>query len=178
MPHLFEINDITVIVCGLFGAAVPAAKVLGTGDLAPDFELRDQHGEFRRLADSRGYWTVLYFYPRDDTPGCTKEACGFRDGIETLRGMEVELFGISTDSVESHAAFARKYELPFTLLSDPDGATARAYGVYRNLGVLRFARRQTFVVDPTGRIARIYRRVDAQRHGTQVIADLDALRET
>jgi len=178
MPDLFEINDITVIVCGLFGTDAPAAKVLSWGDLAPDFELRDQHGEFRRLTDSRGYWTVLYFYPRDDTPGCTKEACAFRDGIEMLRSMEVELLGVSTDSVERHAAFARKYSLPFPLLSDLDGATARAYGVYRNLGILRFARRQTFVMDPTGRIARIYRRVDTRRHGTQVITDLSALRET
>jgi len=178
MPDLFDINDITVISCGLFSTDAPAAKILGRGDLAPDFELRDQYGEFRRLIDSRGYWTVLYFYPKDDTPGCTKEACAFRDGIEMLRRMEVDLLGVSTDSVESHAAFARKYDLPFPLLSDPDGATARAYGVYRNLGILKYARRQTFVVDPTGTIARIYRRVDAPRHGTQVIADLGALRET
>ena len=177
MPDLFEINDITVILCGLFGTDAPAAKVLGTGDLAPDFELRDQHGEIRRLADSRGYWTVLYFYPRDDTPGCTREACGFRDGIETLRSMEVDLFGVSTDSVKSHVAFAHKYELPFPLLSDPDGATAKAYGAYRNLGVLSFARRQTFLLDPAGRIARIYRSVDARRHGAQVIGDLKALRK-
>ena len=178
MPDLFEIHDITMIVCGLFGTNAPVAKVLSTGDLAPDFELRDQHGEFRRLADSRGYWTVLYFYPRDDTPGCTKEACAFRDGIEMLRSMEVNLFGVSTDSVERHAAFARKYDLPFPLLSDPDGATARAYGAYRKLCILGFARRQTFIVDPMGRIAQIYRSVDTRRHGMQVIADLSALRET
>ena len=177
MPARFEINDIAAIVCGLFGTGAPATRVLSTGDLAPEFELRDQHGEIRRLTDSRGCWTVLYFYPRDDTPGCTREACSFRDSIETLWNLEVELFGVSTDSVESHVAFARKYDLPFPLLSDPDGATAKAYGAYRNLGVLRFARRQTFLVDPTGRIARIYRSVDARRHGAQVIADLKALRK-
>jgi peroxiredoxin Q/BCP len=178
MPDLFEINDILSIVCSLFGTNAPVDKVLGRGDLAPDFELRDQYGAFRRLADSRGYWTVLYFYPRDDTPGCTKEACAFRDGIGMLRSMAVDLFGVSTDSVERHAAFATKYNLPFPLLSDPGGSIARAYGVYRNLGILGFARRRTFIVDPEGRIARIYRRVDTRRHGSQVITDLGALRET
>lgn len=177
MPIPFEFNDIAAIVCGLFGTAPPSARVLNTGDPAPDFELRDQHGDIHRLADSRGHWTVLYFYPRDDTPACTTEACAFRDGTETFRRMEVELLGISTDSLESHAAFVRKYNLPFPLLSDPDGATARAYGAYRNLGILRFARRQTFLVDPTGRLARIYRRVDARHHGAQVISDLKDLRE-
>jgi len=177
MPPRIEINDIAAIVCGLFGMRTPAAGVLSTGDLAPEFELRDQHGEVHRLTDSRGCWTVLYFYPRDDTPGCTNEACSFRDGIETLRGMDVKLFGVSTDSVESHAAFTRKYDLPFPILSDPDGATAKAYGAYRNLGILSFARRKTFIVDVTGRIAKIYRSVDARRHGAQVITDLRALRE-
>ena len=153
-----------------FGRAQAAA--LGAGDPAPGFELVDQHGETHRLADYRGRWLVLYFYPKDDTPGCTTEACAFRDDIHVLKSLGVAVVGVSLDDVESHREFAEKYHLPFTLLSDSTGAVARQYGALTSLGFVKFARRHTVIIDPEGRIARIYRRVRPKQHGGEVIADL------
>lgn len=151
------------------------AAELKPGDPAPDFELLDQHGQQHGLARYQGQWLVLYFYPKDDTPGCTAEACEFRDDLLVLRRMAVAVVGVSLDKVQSHAEFAAKYHLSFPLLSDRDGEVARAYGALFRLGPLRFAKRHTFLVDPAGRIARIYRKVDPKTHSDQVIRDLQAL---
>ncbi len=148
---------------------------LKVGDPAPEFTLPDQDGEQRSLSDYRGGWLVLYFYPKDDTPGCTTEACRFRDDIYALRGLGVSVLGISLDDAKSHKAFAQKYHLPFPLLSDHKGRVARKYGSLFRLGPLRFARRHTFIIDPQGRIAKIYRDVKPKGHSDQVIADLQAL---
>jgi peroxiredoxin Q/BCP len=148
---------------------------LEPGDPAPGFELVDQHGQTHRLRDYRGRWVVVYFYPRDDTPGCTTEACAFRDDIPDFRVLGVQLFGISLDGAESHARFAQKYGLPFPLLIDSRGQAARAYGSLFGFWPLRFAKRHTFVIDPDGQIARIYRKVDPDSHSDQVRADLRAL---
>jgi len=143
---------------------------LEVGQVAPEFDLPDQNGTRRRLADYRGRWVVLYFYPRDDTPGCTAEACSFRDDMTVLRGLGADVLGVSTDDGASHARFAAKFGLPFPLLADSGGATARAYGSLLSLGPLKVARRHTFLVDPGGRLTRIWRKVEVHRHVAAVIA--------
>lgn len=142
---------------------------LEVGQEAPAFDLTDQDGGRHRLADYRGSWLVLYFYPRDDTPGCTAEACGFRDAITLLRQLGAGVLGVSTDTAASHARFAAKFGLPFPLLADTGGETARAYGSLFSLGPLQAARRQTFLIAPDGRLARIWRKVEAKRHAAAVI---------
>jgi peroxiredoxin Q/BCP len=151
------------------------AAGLKVGDAAPGFTLMDQDGKQRALGDYHGRWVVLYFYPRDDTPGCTTEACRFRDDIHSLRELGIAILGVSLDDVASHEAFAEEYHLPFPLLSDPKGKVAKTYGSLFRLGPLRFAKRHTFIIDPQGRIAKIYRDVKPQTHSDQVIADLKAL---
>jgi peroxiredoxin Q/BCP len=115
---------------------------------APDFTLPDQQGEPVHLADRRGGWVVVYFYPADDTPGCTAESCSFRDSHEAFTDAGATVIGISGDSVESHEAFAAKHRLPFTLLADTDGSVRKAWGVSKTLGLL--PGRVTFVIDPGG----------------------------
>ncbi|MFO7581732.1 peroxiredoxin [Guyparkeria sp.] len=160
-----------------FLLAGPAqAADLAVGDSAPAFALPDQDGETRRLEDYRGQWLVLYFYPKDDTPGCTTEACSFRDNINRLIAQDAAVLGVSMDSVESHAAFAREYELPFPLLADPEGDVVERYGALSDFMVVKFAKRQTFIIDPEGRIARIYRKVNPDEHVRDVLEDLQALR--
>lgn len=150
---------------------------LGEGRPAPGFELRDQAGKTHRLDDYAGCWLVLYFYPRDDTPGCTREACGFRDDIDTFDELDSALIGISVDDPDSHAAFAQKYALPFPLLADPGGKTAAAYGSLLNLGVVRFARRHTFIIAPDGGIAARFDQVQPATHAADVARTLRALRD-
>ncbi len=146
------------------------------GSAAPGFALRDQDGALHRLGDYAGRWLVLYFYPRDDTPICTQEACRFRDDIGVFGDLGAAVVGVSIDGVGSHAEFARKHRLPFPLLSDPDGHTAAAYGSLLNLGVAKFARRHTFIIGPDGRIAARFDQVDPARHAGEVAARLRALR--
>ncbi|KTG16674.1 MULTISPECIES: peroxiredoxin [unclassified Guyparkeria] len=148
---------------------------LSVGDPAPGFVLPDQDGEARSLADYRGDWVVLYFYPKDDTPGCTTEACSFRDNINRLIAQNAVVLGVSMDDVASHAAFAAKYELPFPLLADPEGKVVERYGALSDFLVVRFAKRQTFIIGPDGNIARIYRKVDPDEHVKEVLDDLEAL---
>lgn len=157
---------------GLFSRRV----VLEIGEAAPDFTLFDQNRKPHALSDYRGRWVVLYFYPRDDTPGCTVEACGFRDAVYTLRDMDVEVLGVSTDSDVSHGKFAEKFGLPFPLLADPGGLAARRYGSLRSLGPLKVAKRHTFLIDAGGRVAKIYREVKPGEHSAQVVGDIRKLR--
>ena len=145
---------------------------------APAFELLDQHSEIHKLADYAGRWLVLYFYPKDDTPGCTKEACNFRDDIYHIRETQAEIVGVSTDDVDSHAEFAKKYSLPFALLSDKDATVAKSYGAAWKLGPLSKAKRHSFIISPEGKIAKIYRKVDPKIHSEQIIAALKSLQAT
>lgn len=148
------------------------------GDPAPDFALPDETGTIHRLADRRGGWTVVYFYPADDTPGCTTEACQFRDVNETVESEDAVVWGISPDDAASHARFRSKYGLPFTLLSDVDHAVADAYGAWgvkqsygrETVGIIR----SSFLVGPDGRIARAWPKVKADGHAAEVV---QALRE-
>ena len=142
---------------------------------APEFKLMDQSGKMHCLTDYRGRWLVLYFYPKDDTPGCRVEACGFRDGQVQLDGMEAALLGVSLDGLVSHQKFADKYRLTFPLLSDSDGKVAEAYGSLFRLGPFKFARRHSFIINPNGKIARIYRTVDPRRHRDEIVTELKRL---
>jgi peroxiredoxin Q/BCP len=153
----------------------PGSQRPDEGSAAPGFALPDQDGRTHRLSDFAGRWLVLYFYPRDDTPGCTQEACRFRDDIGVLGDLGAAVVGVSVDSTGSHAGFARKYQLPFPLLSDPDGRMAASYGSLLNLGLVRFARRHTFIIAPDGRIAARFDKVDPARHAEEVARTLRRL---
>jgi peroxiredoxin Q/BCP len=148
------------------------------GDLAPEIALPDETGTVHRLADQRGRWTIVYFYPKDDTPGCTVEACEFRDANETIHERGADVWGISPQGAQSKRAFREKFGLPFILLADTDHAVAAAYGSWVEkvnygktyMGVAR----TTFLVDPEGRIARTWPKVKPEGHAAEVIAALDA----
>jgi peroxiredoxin Q/BCP len=161
----------------MFGWFVAKADALQPGTPAPAFELNDQYGEGHALADYRGRWVVVYFYPKNDTPGCTTEACAFRDDYLVLRDLGAQVFGVSLDDTESHARFAEKHGLPFPLLSDAAGEVAREYGALFALGPLRFAKRHSFIIDPDGRIAKVYRKVEPDTHSDEIIADLRRLQD-
>ncbi len=172
------------LVTGLSGAlallvlATTHASELAPGTLAPAFELKDQDNKSHRLEDYRGRWVVLYFYPKDDTPGCTTEACNFRDDLPKLRALGTQILGVSIDNTESHAKFAEKFGLPFPLLADTGGAVSRDYGALWALGPFKlFAKRHSFIIDPEGKIARVYRDVKPEEHSAQIMADLKALQQ-
>ncbi|HXG83773.1 MAG TPA: thioredoxin-dependent thiol peroxidase [Pyrinomonadaceae bacterium] len=143
------------------------------GDVAPDFTVKDQTGADVKLSGLRGQKVVLYFYPKDDTPGCTKEACSFRDNYSTLTNEGIKILGVSTDDEKSHQKFILKYELPFTLLADTDHAVADAYGSYGEKqfmgktynGVLR----KTFLIDENGKIKKIFDKVNVAEHADEVL---------
>ena len=148
------------------------------GAPAPDFELQSDTGEAVRLSALRGKPVVLYFYPKDDTPGCTVEACEFRDAYDRFREQGVEIFGVSPDTEASHQKFKAKYKLPFTLLADPEHETAEAYGVWkekRNYGkTYQGVERSTFVIDAEGKVARAMRGIRPAGHAAQVLETLPA----
>jgi peroxiredoxin Q/BCP len=158
--------------------ATETARVPQPGDAAPTLSLRDGEGTDRRLSDERGRWVILYFYPTDDTPGCTTEACGFRDARESLREAGAVVWGVSPQDEQSHQRFSQKFGLNFPLLVDADHAAADAWGTWQQkqnygrsyMGIAR----TTFLIDPEGRIARTWERVKADGHVEDVLA---ALRE-
>lgn len=145
------------------------------GEPASGFTLPDQNGKPRALDEFKGQWLVLYFYPRDDTPGCVEQAMRFRDAMRDLEGLGAAVCGVSVDDSASHAAFARKYNLPFALLADRNGEVATRYGSLRNFGVVKFAKRNTFLVDPQGKVAKVYLGVNAGRNAQDVSEDLKKL---
>ena len=157
------------------GLTAPATADIIVGEAAPPFHLQDQKGNWHSLEQYGGKWVVLYFYPKDDTPGCTKEACAFRDNIFAFEDVGAVILGVSLDDVSSHEAFAEKYSLPFSLLSDADATTATDYGVLKKMGLFKFAQRQSFIIDPAGNIARHYETVNAEEHSVEVLADLKEL---
>jgi len=152
-------------------AASPAV-----GDKAPDFKLQDQKGEWHTLDTEKGKWLVVYFYPKDFTAGCTTEVCTFRDDIAKLHKAGAVVLGVSLDDVKSHAEFAEKYHVPFPLLSDADGAMATKYDVLNSKLGMKYARRETFLIDPSGKIAKVYKDVDPEKNSGQVLADLEQLK--
>ncbi len=152
------------------------------GQPAPEFELPDQQGKFHKLSDYQGKPLVIYFYPKDDTPGCTKEACAFRDATKEYERLGAQVLGVSPDSSASHQKFVDKYELPFPLLADTERAMCEAYGVWqeknmygkKSMGVVR----STFVIAPDGKIRKIFARVKVEGHSDQVLLALEGLEKS
>ncbi len=159
----------------IFRSVSYATEVPAIGQPAPAFKLLDAKNQPHQLSDYSGKWLVLYFYPKDDTPGCTKEACHFRDDLAQLEKLGGHVVGVSVDDSGSHAEFAKKYNLPFPLLSDKDGKVAESYGALMNLGIAKIAKRYTFLIDPKGNIAKSYLSVDTSRHSQEIIDDLTKL---
>lgn len=156
------------------GAAQAAAPAVG--EVAPKFRLQDQSGKWVSLEDHAGKWVVLYFYPKDNTPGCTTQACEFRDNIFAFRDAGAVILGVSVDDVASHEKFAQEHRLPFPILADSTKEVAKRYGVLRSLGIMDLTRRETFIIDPKGRIAKHYTSVDPKGHSKLVLADLATLK--
>lgn len=154
---------------------VTVSAAPAVGEAAPAFRLQDQNNEWHTLEQYRGKWLVLYFYPKADTPGCTTEACEFRDNIFAYEEIGAEVIGVSLDDVPSQAAFAEKYSLPFPLLSDAQQVVATAYGVLGNFGAMTVAKRETFIINPQGQVAKHYVNVNPDVHSAEVLADLKAL---
>jgi peroxiredoxin Q/BCP len=152
--------------------------MLKEGDIAPDFSTRDEQGNEVKLSDFRGQKVVLYFYPKDDTPGCTKEACSLRDNYSSFEEQGIKVLGASLDTEASHQAFASKYNLPFTLLSDTDHSVADAYGVYgeQTWGDKKFmgVARKTFLIDEQGKIKKVFDKVNVEAHADEVLEAFNA----
>ena len=145
---------------------------------APDFSLKDSEGKAHTLADWRGKWLVLYFYPKDDTPGCTTEACSVRDARDELTDLGAEVVGVSRDEAASHDKFKAKYNLNFLLLSDPDKQALEAYGAWgKNRFGIVGTLRKTFIIDPNGQVVKAYGRVTPAGHGEQIVTDIKKLQK-
>jgi len=168
----FKIIFLSILAAVVVLVLMPKAKAAPqVGDEAPHFRLQDQNFQWHTLEDYKGRWVVLYFYPKADTPGCTTEACEFRDNIFAFDEFDAQILGVSRDNVASQSEFAEKYHLPFPLLSDAEKIVARSYDV---MGMV-FASRQSFIIDPEGNVAKHYESVNPSTHTQEVIEDLRAL---
>jgi len=170
-----------VLVVGVIAARLVAGSRTAApeaGSAAPDFGLPSQEGASVSLKDYRGSWVVLYFYPKDQTPGCTREAHNFQADQSKFAERHAVVLGVSVDSVDSHKKFCAKEGLNFKLLADTDGGVSKAYGALTNLVVAKFAARHTFLIDPDGKVAKVYTSVDPARHSAEVLEALDALRKS
>ena len=145
------------------------------GQPAPSFNLQDQNGDIHQLIDYSGQWLVIYFYPKDDTTGCTIEATAFRDNYQLLKSMNAEVIGVSLDDAESHLKFIKKHSLPFNLLVDDNKVMSKAYGVDGGLAFFKYAKRQTFIISPEGNIAKHFQEVDPNTHVKEVLDALELL---
>jgi peroxiredoxin Q/BCP len=164
----------SMTLLGLLAVFATAHADTQLGSPAPEFKLQDQSGKSHQLKDYRGKWVVLYFYPKDMTPGCTTQACEFRDNIFAFRDAGAVVLGISVDDVESHKKFSEKNSLPFPILADPTRETARRYDVMSFTG---FAKRETFLIDPQGRVVKHYLDVDPKGHSQIVLKDLKEMQK-
>jgi peroxiredoxin Q/BCP len=146
------------------------------GEIAPAISLPDQTGKVVSLAEQKGKWVVVYFYPKDQTPGCTTQACEFRDNIFAFRKAGAVILGVSVDDVASHKEFAQKHGLPFPLLADANKDIAKRYGVLAKFGPMVIAQRDTFLIDPQGKVAKHYVKVNPDGHSKIVLADIEAFK--
>ena len=164
-------------IIALLGITISASSMAAAlvGEAAPDFRLQDQNGEWQSLEAHRGKWIALYFYPKDDTPGCTTEACAFRDNIFAFDELNALILGVSLDDVASHAEFAEKYSLPFPILADTNKEAAAAYNVTMKIGSMELAKRQSFLINPDGVVVKHYEKVNPTTHSEDVLDDLRKL---
>jgi peroxiredoxin Q/BCP len=156
-------------VCAQAPASGPAE-----GTVAPDFKLQDQKGEWHTLSQYKGKFVVLYFYPKDNTPGCTTQACELRDNIFAFRKVDAVILGVSVDDVESHKKFAAEHSLPFDILADSSQEVSGKYGVLFSAGPMKLASRQTFLIGPDGKIVKHWPKVDPKGHSDMVLAEIKA----
>ena len=147
---------------------------LSVGDTAPNFTVKDTNGNTVSLADYAGKTVVLYFYPKDDTPGCTKEACSFRDNYQQYLSQGITVFGVSMDDEVSHQAFTEKFSLPFPLLADTDGAITKAYDVLGNYNGAPYAQRVTYIIGADGKMSQVYSTVNTETHATDILSAIGA----
>ena len=169
-----NIISIASILC-LFLITGKSIAEVSTGQTAPNFNLQDQNGEWHTLDNYKGKWVVLFFYPKDQTPGCTTEACNFRDNIFEFEKLNAQILGVSLDDVESHQAFSEKYSLPYPILADVNKECATEYGVLGKFMMMTIAKRQSFLINPEGSIVKHYKKVDPNTHTNEVIVDLKRL---
>ena len=174
MKLIFYVLLLVIAFLGYRAFSHPG-KLLATGSKSPYFNLPDAKGELLSLSSLQGSWVVLYFYPKDDSPVCTKQACAFRDDLHKLEKLGAKVVGVSIDDGKSHADFAKKYSLPFPLLSDKDGLIAAEYGALTNLGLIKFAKRYTFLINPNGVLQKSYLDVDVSKQSQQIIDDITQL---
>jgi len=144
---------------------------------APDFSLADAQGITHSLKNFQGQWLVLYFYPKDNTPGCTKEACSLRDDLAQFKSLNATVIGVSTDNSASHLKFIEKQSLNFSLLADSDGKVSASYKALFKLGPIKFSKRHSFIIDPEGKITKIYRSVSPSLHSQELLSDLAQLQK-
>jgi peroxiredoxin Q/BCP len=163
-------------LCLLPTLALATEAMPQAGQMAPSFKLEDQHGHWQSLDKYRGQWLVLYFYPKDFTPGCTTEVCKYRDDYLGLRKEGAQVLAISLDNVKSHAAFAKKYHAPFPMLADNSHAVAKEYGVLTSMMGMKYAARTTFIIAPDGRIAKVFTGVNPAKNSQQVLVELPKLK--
>ncbi|MFL2547616.1 MAG: peroxiredoxin [Gammaproteobacteria bacterium] len=147
------------------------------GDSAPSFKLQDQNGDWHTLGDYKGKYVVLFFYPKDGTPGCTTEACNFRDNIFAFDDLNTQILGISLDDVDSHKEFSEKYSLPYPILADVEKESAVDYGVLGKFMMMTITKRESFIIDPEGLIVKHYKNVDPDKHTDEVIEELKSLQK-
>ena len=164
-----------IFVTLLLPISLASLAQIKVGSKAPNFTLSDQNSIQHQLSDYEGSWVILYFYPKDDTPGCTTQACDFRDAVKRIIASKSNVFGVSLDSVESHKRFADKNNLPFSLLSDESGEVSEAYDSLNNFMSFKSAKRNTFIIDPDGKVAKIYLSVKPSTHSQMVLNDLNQL---
>jgi peroxiredoxin Q/BCP len=170
---------VVAIVAILLPRLFPGSRATApeAGNIAPEFTLPSQEGASVSLRDYRGSWVVLYFYPKDQTPGCTREAHNFQLDQPRYADRHAVVLGVSVDNVDSHKKFCAKEGLNFKLLADTDGKVSKAYGSLTNFWVVKFAARNTFLIDPAGKVAKIYRSVDPARHSEEVLAALEQMQK-
>ncbi len=172
-----QLKSITTALVIIFLLALSSSSIAGlkVGDKAPNFALQDQNKITHNLSNYEGQWVVLYFYPKDDTPGCTTQACDFRDAVKRIIASKAVVFGLSVDSVRSHKLFAEKYNLPFSLLADETREVSKLYDSLSSF--FKVSNRNTFIIDPEGNIAKIYLSVNPKTHSEMVLSDLSSLQK-
>jgi len=168
----FVLTTTTLLGCGATSRPDGGEGPLPVGASPPALSALDQHGKNHALADDKGHATIVYFYPKDGTPGCTKEACAFRDTWDRFQKANVQVIGVSSDDQKSHEAFAKEEKLPFPILADPDHVWAKAFGVSMHFGMTS---RVSFLLDKEGKVSKVYPDVDPALHADQVLADASKL---
>ncbi len=179
ISRIILLGILGIFLQGLLGtpSALASGFTVQEGEFAPDFTLHDQNNEALQLSSLRGKWVVLYFYPKDDTPGCTKEACSFRDNITAIQRLKAKVLGVSVDSVKSHKKFSDKHKLNFQILADDKHLVTKQYGTLTRFRGMLIARRSTVIIDPEGIIRKLFPSVKPKNHALEIHKTLIALKQ-